>query len=114
MFLENQNCKVFLYLERTDMRKAVNGLSQIVKDVIKKNPLTGNLFVFCNKNRTRIKILYWDTNGFCLWYKRLENDKFMWPKTKEQAICIKPEELNWLLRGLDFRKAHKTLQYTEI
>jgi transposase len=65
MFLSKKDFKVFLYLGKTDMRKAVNGLSLMVKEKMRENPLSENLFVFCSKNKTRLKILYWDKTGFC-------------------------------------------------
>jgi transposase len=114
MLINNNNFKVFLYLGRVDMRKAVNGLSLIVQDELKQNIFSENLFVFCSKNKSRIKILYWDKTGFCLWYKRLEKDKFKWPKSAEQAMSISKEELSWMLKGLDFKSAHKMLNYDEI
>jgi transposase len=114
MLINNNNFKVFLYLGRVDMRKAVNGLSLIVQDELKQNIFSENLFVFCSKNKSRIKILYWDKTGFCLWYKRLEKDKFKWPKSAEQAMSISKEELSWMLKGLDFKSAHKMLKYDEI
>ena len=114
MFINKDDFKVFLYLGKIDMRKAINGLSLTVQDELKENIFGENLFVFCNKNKTRIKILYWDKTGFCLWYKRLEKDKFKWPRSTEQAMSISKEELLWLLKGLDFRSAHKELSYKEI
>jgi len=114
MFINQDNFKVFLYLGKIDMRKAVNGLSLTVQDELKENIFSENLFVFCSKNKTRIKILYWDKTGFCLWYKRLEKDKFKWPKSAEQAILISKEELSWLLKGLDFRSAHRALSLKEV
>lgn len=114
MFINNKTFQVYLYLGKTDMRKSVNGLAILVKDVLKQNPLSENLYVFCSKNRSRIKILYWDKTGFCLWYKRLEEDKFKWPKSAGEAMNISNEQLSWLLRGLDFNSAHKQLKYTEI
>lgn len=114
MLINNKDFKVFLYLGRVDMRKAVNGLSLIVQDELKQNIFSENLFVFCSKNKSRIKILYWDKTGFCLWYKRLEKDKFKWPKSVEQAMSISKEELSWMLKGLDFKSAHKMLKYDEI
>jgi len=114
MFINNNKFKVYLYLGKIDMRKAINGLSLTVQDELKENIFSENLFVFCSRNKTKIKILYWDKTGFCLWYKRLEKDKFKWPKSAEQAMTITKDELLWLLKGLDFKSAHKTLSYKEI
>jgi transposase len=107
----SKEMRIFLKLGRTDFRKSVNGLSMLVEAEMKLDPLSGNLFVFCNKGRSKLKILYWDRNGFCLWYKRLEEDKFRWPKAEEKIIEIMQEELLWLLRGLDFRSAHIERRY---
>ncbi len=72
----SKEMRIYLRLGRTDFRKSVNGLSMLVEAEMKLDPLSGNLFVFCNKGKSKLKILYWDRNGFCLWYKRLEEDKF--------------------------------------
>jgi len=68
---------VHLATEPVDMRKSINGLSVLVADHLELSPLSGSLFVFYNKARDKIKILYWDRNGFCLWYKRLEKHRFI-------------------------------------
>ena len=106
--------RVFLKPGATDMRKQVNGLSLIVQDSMELDPLSGNLFVFCNKRKRILKILYWDRNGFCLWHKRLEEEKFKWPRNANEVMEIGYEELSWLLRGLDFKTAHKKLQYSSV
>jgi transposase len=110
----SKEMRIYLRLGRTDFRKSVNGLSLLVEAEMKHDPLSGNLFIFCNKGRNKLKILYWDRNGFCLWYKRLEEDKFRWPKISEEMIEIRQEELLWLLRGLDFRSAHMERRYKMI
>jgi transposase len=71
------------------------------------------LFVFCSTDRTRLKILYWDKTGFCLWQKRLEESRFPWPKNENEARSITFDELKMLLDGIDFFKAHKPLTYTK-
>ncbi len=93
--------QVFLVLGATDMRKAVNGLCALVYDFLEMDVLSGNFFVFCNKNRTLIKILYWERNGFCLWQKRLEKHRFIWPKTQEEVLELDMQKLRWLLEGLN-------------
>jgi len=105
---------VYLAVGSTDMRKAINGLSIMVEHAMALNPFSGDLFVFCNRARTIIKILYWDQNGFCLWHKRLEKHRFIWPKAPEDVIMIGPKELNWLLSGLDFTRAHHKLHYQAV
>ena len=69
--------EVYLLTGATDMRKSVNGLSSLVNKAIKQDPFSGHLFAFCNKKKDLIKILYWDRNGFCIWYKRFEKHKLV-------------------------------------
>ena len=78
MIVRWKEVKILLKTGVTDFRKQINGLSIIAKEELKQNIFSSILFMFCNKNRTRIKILYWDMNGFCLWQKRLEKEKFPW------------------------------------
>lgn len=106
--------KVFLALGTTDMRKAINGLSIIVSEQMRQDIFSGHLFVFCNRKRTILKILYWDKNGFCLWQKRLEKDRFKWPETHEEIMGITNRELSWLIAGLNIHQAHKPLKYSTI
>jgi transposase len=104
--------RVFLAVGSTDMRKSINGLSIMVEQVMGHNPFTGDLFVFCNRRRNMIKVLYWDRNGFCVWHKRLEEHQFTWPRTRDEVVSIGLKELEWLLAGLDYTNAHKQLQYS--
>lgn len=107
---------VFIATGSTDMRKSINGLSLLVADQMGRDPLSGHLFAFCNRRKDIIKILYWDRNGFCLWHKRLEKDRFHWPETREEVMSISHSELLFLLAGcsLDQCGKHKQLNYTEI
>jgi transposase len=106
-----ENSRVYLALGQTDMRKAINGLSVLVEQAMDLNAFSGDLFVFCNRRRTIIKILYWDENGFCLWQKRLEEHFFKWSRNTEQVLAISREQLSWLFAGLDFSSAHQRLYY---
>ena len=112
MLVDHHSGNVYLAVGSTDMRKAINGLSILVEQAMELNPFSGDLFVFCNRQRTIIKILYWDHNGFCLWHKRLEKHQFKWPRAPQDVIAIDPKQLNWLLAGLDFTSAHEQLNYT--
>lgn len=103
---------IYLAVGSTDMRKAINGLSILVEQAMDLNPFSGDLFVFCNRQRTIIKILYWDHNGFCLWHKRLEKHKFKWPNSRQDVMTIAAKQLSWLLAGLDFTSAHQRLQFS--
>lgn len=75
--------QVYLHKQPVDFRKSINGLSLLVEQEMQLSPFSGALFVFCNQQRTRLKVLYWDSTGFCLWYKRLEKDKFRY-----QGRCL--------------------------
>lgn len=96
------------------MRKSINGLSVLVSEQMQLDIFSGNLFAFCNRKRTILKILYWDKSGFCLWHKRLEKDYFKWPETRKDVLAIKKQKLSWLIHGLDINQAHKTLKYSMI
>lgn len=109
-----QNTKIFLVLGTTDMRKAIKGLPVIVSEQMHADIFSVNLFVFCNRQQTIIKILYRDRNGFCLWQKRLEKDRFKWPETSKEVMNIAIGELSWLVNGLNINQAHKSLKYPMI
>jgi len=114
MHIDYKNINIYLKPGRTDFRKQINGLSLIIQDEIKKDVFKGDLFIFCNKTRNRMKILYWDKNGFALWFKRLEKDKFPWPKNSDEVKEIKYEELKMLLSGIDFFNSHQKIFFEEI
>ncbi len=114
MFLDLSKINIFVRPGYTDMRKAINGLSVMAQDEMNKDPLSGNLFLFCNRQRRIIKALYWDRNGFCLWQKKLEKHKFPWPETEEAARQISIEQLTMLLKGIDFWKEHSSLNYSKV
>lgn len=104
--------RVFLAPGATDLRKSINGLSALVEENMRLDPFTGYLFGFCNQRRDLIKLLYWDRNGFALWMKRLEQDRFAWPVAAVQTLDLTGRELRWLLDGLDWKRpAFKTLRY---
>ena len=111
--IEKEN-RVFLALGITDMRKAINGLSILVESELDGVLFSGDLFVFCNRSRNIVKILYWDRNGFCLWQKRLEKEKFRWPENEAEVMEVGCQELEWLLGGLDIAQAHEQLAYETV
>jgi len=91
---------VYLACGHTDMRKSINGLSAIVECSFKLDPFGGELFVFCNRKRDRLKILEWDGDGFWLYFKRLEKGRFRWPDDGEGSVMtLTSEELSILLGG---------------
>lgn len=96
----NNSLNVHLYSEPVDMRKQMDGLAALAEQAIEANPFGKNLFVFVNKKRDKLKMLYWEKNGFVVWYKRLEQERFKWLQGGEnQTITVR--ELNWLLDGYD-------------
>ena len=108
--------RVYLALGATDMRKSIDGLSILVSQQLRLDPLAGHLFGFCNRSRTIIKLLYWDRNGFCLWHKRLERHVFRWPIREVEVLAIDSRQLAWLLDGLDplAEKGHSRLEYSTV
>ena len=97
--------KVFIHKGPVDMRKAINGLSAIVEEAKMGNLMEPHLFVFSGKRRDSIKVLYFDRSGFALWQKRLEKDKFSWPKKMpDDIVTLTPEQFSWLLDGYDVWK----------
>ena len=94
--------KVYLYPKPVDFRKSIHGLAALVELDIKVEVFNPVLFVFLNRTRSQVKILYWERNGFCLWLKRLEAERFKTkPDTGDEAIELTVDELNWLLDGID-------------
>ncbi len=98
--------KVYLAVGVTDLRKAINGLSILAQQNMGQDPFGGEYFAFSNKARNRIKVLYWDRNGFCRWQKPLAQDRFRWPKNAAEVMELDGRQLEWLLAGLDVREAH--------
>ena len=109
--------EVYLCRDIVDMRKSINGLSILVEQALGLDPFAEKLFVFCNRKRDKVKILYWERSGFVLWYKRLEKHRFPWPDERADAVVsMTGRELNWLLDGIDlFRlKPHASLSYESV
>jgi len=96
---------IFIHRDPVDMRKAINGLSEIVEAAGMGSLMGPNLFVFCGRRRNVIKVLYFDKSGFCLWQKRLEQDRFTWPKKNPNSnLSVTREQMQWLLEGYDVWK----------
>ena len=93
------------------MRKQINGLATLVETGMGEKPFSGDLFLFCGRDMSMLKALYWDKNGFCLWTKRLEKGSFPWPNAGGEKVEWSAQELGMLLDGIDFRKRFKSLDY---
>jgi len=93
---------VYLHRAPVDFRKSINVLAAIVEQQLSLQATDGSVFVFCNKSRDKLKILYWDSTGFALWYKRLEQAKFKWPtQSKDACMSLSEQQFHWLLSGFD-------------
>ena len=110
MLSAGDNPNVYLAPGFTDMRKSIDGLAAMVNLSFGQDLFSNSLFVFCNRRGDKIKILYWEHNGFWLCYRRLERGKFSWPTSAEGgALTINRRQLQWLLDGLAITqpKAHR-------
>jgi transposase len=106
--------EVYLYSQFVDFRKSINGLTAIVEAELELSVLSGTVFVFCNKGRDKLKVLYWDKTGFALWYKRLEKDKFKWPtKLNKPSLSLSEQQLHWLFDGFDVL-GHQAISYESV
>jgi transposase len=110
MLTISDSARVYLACGPTDMRKSIDGLAALVQHAFELDPFDASLFVFCNRERNKLKILYWDNNGFWLVYRRLEKGRFRWPNSSsEQTLTITRRQLSWLLDGLKIeqKQAHR-------
>lgn len=98
------NTKVWFYRNPIDFRKQIDGIVILVADTLKKDPTSGQLFVFRNRQADKLKMLCWENNGFWLLYKRYESGCFKFPAMGDEALELSPQELQWLLSGIDFTK----------
>ncbi|MHB2149704.1 IS66 family insertion sequence element accessory protein TnpB [Calditrichota bacterium LG25] len=114
MFPVSSQTRFFLYSEPTDMRKSFDGLSGIVINELNVNPLSGDVYIFINKRRDRIKLLIWDRNGFWLLYKRLEQGRFQKLFFKDsKGAYISYESLIMLLEGIDLNSVKRRKRYAK-
>lgn len=115
MFRLDPGLKVYLHREAVDGRKNINGLALLVEQSLGLDPFAAAVFVFSNRRRDRIKLLLWDRTGFWLLMKRLEADRFVWPK-EAAVVELSVEQLHWLLAGIDLTamRAHPIRQYRQV
>jgi len=108
--------EVYLYRQPIDFRKSHRGLSALVECELGHNPFQGCLYAFTNKQHNKIKCLFWEDNGFVLYYKALAEEKFKWPKSGEDTLTLTGQQLNWLLDGFDITmmSGHKKLNYESV
>jgi len=114
MIIDITKVRIYVRPGITDLRKAVNGLSAIVQEEMKEDPFSGSVYIFCNNDRKLLKAVYWDKTGFWLSQKRLEKDRYPWPSNEKEVMELTIEQLQMLLAGIDFFKAHKELFYKKV
>lgn len=117
MLRPSTSAQAYLYTEPVDMRKSIDGLAALVEQELELSPMIEALFVFCNKRRDKIKILHWERNGFVLWYKRLEKQRFKWSRDAEFEYTLHDgRALNRLLDGYDIwqQTPHQSLPYRSV
>jgi transposase len=110
VFIDANNIKkIYLHLDYIDFRKGINGLGVYLTHLLGSSLEGQNIFVFCNRAKNKVKILYWDDTGYAMWQKALEKEYFKWPKLNKQELVITVDELKYLLSGLniELQKPHK-------
>ncbi len=105
------NIRFYLYRQATDMRKGHNSLCGLVINELQGNPSSGDVYIFLNKKRTHIKILFWDKSGFVIYYKRLEAGTFELPKSDATSAIIEREDLMMILEGISLETAKKRKRF---
>jgi transposase len=111
MFFPESQVRIWLYAKPTDMRKSFDGLSALVKNQLQEDPLSGQLFVFINRRRTQMKVLYFDRSGYCIWCKRLEQGQFHYKTSGREKQCLDWTQLKLLLEGIEIKKMHQYRRY---
>lgn len=109
----NERTDIYLCVEPVDMRKQIDGLSALVQDTLELDPFSQALYAFTNRRRTHCRILYWEGSGFVMWTKRLEKERFHWPRVGDRIVTLDGQSLNWLIDGFDLSKwrPHQRLHY---
>jgi transposase len=100
--------RVWLAAGVTDLRKGFDGLAAIVKAILAEDPYSGHLFAFRGRRGDRLKLLWWDGDGLCLFAKRLERGKFVWPRVTSGVVSLSPAQLAMLVEGIDWRRVERT------
>lgn len=111
MFLPDANLRIWLCTQPADMRKSFTGLSALVKNQLDEDPLSGQLFVFINKRKTQMKVLYFDRTGYCIWGKRLEQGQFNFQSKAQGKKVLSWMQLNLLLEGIKIEKHRQYKRY---
>jgi len=113
MFALTESQKYYLYSKPADMRKSFNGLSGLVRMGLQRNPLSGDVYIFINKRRNLMKLLHWQSGGFVLYYKRLEEGTFELPKSEQKDIAISYTKLAMIVAGISVHHIQKRKRFTK-
>lgn len=111
MLMTPPSVRVFVASVPVDLRRSFDSLAACTQELLQQDPLSGHLFVFRNRSGDRVKILYWDRTGYCLWYKRLEKGTFSLPAGPRASQEISAAELALLLEGIDLSGARRQVRY---
>jgi len=106
--------RVWLAAGVTDMRRGFDGLAAIVQDKLEADPFSGHVFVFRGRRGDRLKVLWWSGDGLCLFAKRLEEGRFVWPSAESGAVHLTPAQLSMLLEGIDWRRPQRSHRPTQV
>ncbi len=111
MLWPESQVRIWLYARPTDMRKSYDGLSALARRALGEDPLSGQLFVFINRKRTQMKVLYFDAGGYCVWSKRLEAGQFRYRAERGEKQSLDPSSLRWLIEGIDAGSVRRYKRY---
>ena len=112
-----EDLKVYLHRTPIDMRRGRNGLAALAKETMQLDPFSGAMFIYIGRRFNALKILYWDKNGFALWWKKIESDeRYHWPRLLQQdVVTLTVEQLNWLLEGYDiWTQPHRMIKFAHV
>lgn len=104
--------RIYVCVAAADMRKGFDGLAALAREVIAEDPLSGHLFVFRNRQADRIKVLYWDRDGYAIWQKRLERGSFAFPASKAKRMELTSVQLHMILQGMDLAKVQQCRRFS--
>ncbi len=113
MFFPESQVNIWLYTKPCDMRRSFDGLAAMTKNLMNEDPLSGHLFVFINRRKTHIKILYFDRSGYCLWAKRLEQGRFTYNAQSDDKLALSWTELKLIIEGIELNNTTQRKRYRQ-
>ena len=105
--------RIWLVAGVTDMRRGMDGLAALVQTALSENPFNGHVFVFRGRRGDLIKVLWWSGDGLCLFAKRMERGRFVWPQATSGSVCLSRAQMSMLMEGIDWRRPERTWQPTQ-